>query len=198
MPADRMLQIAGRRHGLRHASAAPSSRCATSTWTSQRGEFVTLIGHSGCGKSHAAQPDRRPDHADQRRAAAATTARSRGPGPDRGVVFQNHSLLPWLSCFDNVHLAVERVFGADREQGAAAASARWPRWSWWAWAHAAAQAPARDLRRHEAARGHRPRAGDGAQGAADGRALRRARRADARQAAGRAAEDRRAHRTARW
>jgi len=34
------------------------------------------------------------------------------PGPERGVVFQNHSLLPWLSCFDNVHLAVERVFGA--------------------------------------------------------------------------------------
>ncbi len=34
------------------------------------------------------------------------------PGPERAVVFQNHSLLPWLTCFDNVHLAVERVFGA--------------------------------------------------------------------------------------
>jgi nitrate/nitrite transport system ATP-binding protein len=31
------------------------------------------------------------------------------------VVFQNHSLLPWLTCFDNVHLAVERVFGARRK-----------------------------------------------------------------------------------
>jgi len=33
------------------------------------------------------------------------------PGPERAVVFQNHSLLPWLTCFENVHLAVERVFG---------------------------------------------------------------------------------------
>ena len=32
------------------------------------------------------------------------------PGPERAVVFQNHSLLPWLTCFDNVYLAVERVF----------------------------------------------------------------------------------------
>jgi nitrate/nitrite transport system ATP-binding protein len=34
-----------------------------------------------------------------------------GPGPERAVVFQNHSLLPWLTCFENVYLGVERVFG---------------------------------------------------------------------------------------
>ncbi len=38
------------------------------------------------------------------------------PGPERAVVFQNHSLLPWLTCFDNVHLAVERVFGASESK----------------------------------------------------------------------------------
>jgi nitrate/nitrite transport system ATP-binding protein len=78
-----------------------------------RGEFVALIGHSGCGKSTLLnlisgllQPD----------AGIIVLAgrEVRAPGPDRGVVFQGHSLLPWLTCFDNVYLAVERVFG-DRE-----------------------------------------------------------------------------------
>ena len=73
------------------------------------GEFVSLIGHSGCGKSTVLNlvaglllptqggvlfKDREID----------------GPGPERAVVFQNHSLLPWLTVFDNVYLAVERVF----------------------------------------------------------------------------------------
>jgi nitrate/nitrite transport system ATP-binding protein len=78
-----------------------------------RGEFVSLIGHSGCGKSTLLNL-----------VAGLTTPTAgvllldnrelKGPGPDRGVVFQNHSLLPWLSCLGNVFLAVERVFG-DRE-----------------------------------------------------------------------------------
>jgi len=38
-----------------------------------------------------------------------------GPGPERAVVFQNHSLLPWLTCYENVYLAVERVFGTSAE-----------------------------------------------------------------------------------
>jgi nitrate/nitrite transport system ATP-binding protein len=81
-----------------------------------RGEFVTLIGHSGCGKSTLLnliagllKASSGALFCDRREIAA--------PGPERGVVFQNHSLLPWLSCFDNVHLAVERVFGAT-ENGA--------------------------------------------------------------------------------
>jgi nitrate/nitrite transport system ATP-binding protein len=77
----------------------------------RQGEFVTLIGHSGCGKSTLLnliagllRPSAGALLCDGREIAA--------PGPERAVVFQNHSLLPWLTCFDNVHLAVERVFGA--------------------------------------------------------------------------------------
>src|SRR5882762_1714842 len=76
-----------------------------------KGEFVTLIGHSGCGKSTLLNliagltlPTSGTLLCDNREIGA--------PGPERAVVFQNHSLLPWLTCFENVHLAVERVFGA--------------------------------------------------------------------------------------
>jgi nitrate/nitrite transport system ATP-binding protein len=75
----------------------------------RKGEFVSLIGHSGCGKSTLLNlvagllnPTEGGILLAEREIA--------GPGPDRGVVFQNHSLLPWLTCFDNVYLAVERVF----------------------------------------------------------------------------------------
>src|SRR5579884_674863 len=75
----------------------------------RKGEFVTLIGHSGCGKSTLLS------------IVAGLVAPSQGviilegkeidgPGPDRGVVFQNHALLPWLTCAENIALAVEAVF----------------------------------------------------------------------------------------
>ncbi len=76
-----------------------------------QGEFVALIGHSGCGKSTLLNLIA---------GLAAPTSgvllcankEIKGPGPERAVVFQNHSLLPWLTCEGNIHLAVERVFGA--------------------------------------------------------------------------------------
>ncbi len=78
--------------------------------TVDKGEFITLIGHSGCGKSTLMNliagltlPTSGTLLCDNREIAA--------PGPERAVVFQNHSLLPWLTCFENVHIAVERVFG---------------------------------------------------------------------------------------
>ncbi|AXI01899.1 ABC transporter ATP-binding protein [Aquirhabdus parva] len=80
-----------------------------------KGEFITLIGHSGCGKSTLLNliagltlPTKG--------ALICNGREISGPGPERAVVFQNHSLLPWLTCFDNVHLAVERVFGATESK----------------------------------------------------------------------------------
>ena len=77
----------------------------------KKGEFVSLIGHSGCGKStllNLVAGLLAPAEG----AVILAGREVAGPGPDRGVVFQNHSLLPWLTCFGNVYLAVERVFGA--------------------------------------------------------------------------------------
>jgi nitrate/nitrite transport system ATP-binding protein len=83
--------------------------------TVAKGEFVTLIGHSGCGKSTLLNLI----------AGLSTPTRGvlicankeiAGPGPERAVVFQNHSLLPWLTCFENVYLAVERVFAATESK----------------------------------------------------------------------------------
>ncbi|NYT58505.1 ABC transporter ATP-binding protein [Alcaligenaceae bacterium] len=83
----------------------------------RQGEFVTLIGHSGCGKStllNLIAGLARPTEGVLLCAEKEIT----GPGPDRAVVFQNHSLLPWLTCHQNVYLAVERVFGGQEPKAA--------------------------------------------------------------------------------
>ncbi|EGQ8412311.1 ABC transporter ATP-binding protein [Vibrio parahaemolyticus] len=75
-----------------------------------KGEFVSLIGHSGCGKSTVLNlvaglymPTDGGVIVDGREVV--------GPGPDRAVVFQNHSLLPWLTVYQNVELAVKQIAG---------------------------------------------------------------------------------------
>ena len=80
-----------------------------------KGEFIALIGHSGCGKSTLLNliagllmPSGGGLICDNKEIA--------GPGPERAMVFQNHSLLPWLTCYQNVYLAVERVFAAKESK----------------------------------------------------------------------------------
>ncbi len=79
----------------------------------QKGEFVSIIGHSGCGKSTLLN------------IVAGLSGPSTGavlldgqvvdePGPDRAVVFQNHSLLPWLTVYENVKLGVDKVFASSK------------------------------------------------------------------------------------
>jgi nitrate/nitrite transport system ATP-binding protein len=79
----------------------------------RRGEYISLIGHSGCGKSTVLNI-----------VAGLLKATSGGvivdgrevnaPGPDRAVVFQNHSLLPWLTVYQNVEIAVDKIFRDTR------------------------------------------------------------------------------------
>jgi nitrate/nitrite transport system ATP-binding protein len=95
--------------------AATTHVLADVTLTIDKGEFVSIIGHSGCGKSTLLN------------LIAGLTRVSAGaillegkevndPGPERAVVFQNHSLLPWLSVYENVNIAVSKVFAAKKSR----------------------------------------------------------------------------------
>lgn len=74
-----------------------------------KGEFVAIVGYSGAGKTTLISLIAgliQPDHGSLTLNDLEITA----PGPDRGIVFQNYSLLPWLSVQENIHLAVDQVF----------------------------------------------------------------------------------------
>jgi nitrate/nitrite transport system ATP-binding protein len=73
------------------------------------GEFVTLIGHSGCGKSTVLTMIAGLNEVTDGEIVVADRV-IEGPGPDRGVVFQSPCLLPWMSAIDNVLLGVTRVY----------------------------------------------------------------------------------------
>jgi nitrate/nitrite transport system ATP-binding protein len=75
----------------------------------EKGEFVAVVGFSGAGKTTLISLIAgliRPDSG----AISLNDLEITAPGPDRAVVFQNYSLLPWLTAFENIHLAVEQAF----------------------------------------------------------------------------------------
>jgi nitrate ABC transporter ATP-binding subunit len=87
----------------------PHTVLAKINLTVYEGEFVCFIGHSGCGKStllDMVSGFRKPTDGEVR----LQTKRITQPGPDRMVVFQNYSLLPWMSAFENIYLAVDSVY----------------------------------------------------------------------------------------
>jgi nitrate/nitrite transport system ATP-binding protein len=80
-----------------------------------RGEYVSIIGHSGCGKSTLLNIVAGLVHATTG-GVLLEEREVNEPGPDRAVVFQNHSLLPWLTVYDNVRLAVDKVFSGKKSR----------------------------------------------------------------------------------
>jgi nitrate/nitrite transport system ATP-binding protein len=115
------------------------------------GEFVAMIGHSGCGKSTLLNV-----------VAGLTEATQGGvlldgklvdtPGADRAVIFQDHSLLPWLSVYDNVRLAVDKVFAKTKTK---AERRDWVMHN----LELVHMGPARDKRPHEISGGMKQRVG---------------------------------------
>lgn len=81
-----------------------------------KGEFISLIGHSGCGKSTVLNIVAGLYQA-TKGGVLLRNKEVNEPGPERAVVFQNHSLLPWLTAYQNVELAVRQVFKKTMSKG---------------------------------------------------------------------------------
>lgn len=83
--------------------------------TINKGEFISLIGHSGCGKSTVLNIVAGLHEATMG-GVILDGKEVNEPGPERAVVFQHHSLLPWLSAYENVELAVKQVFRGEKSK----------------------------------------------------------------------------------
>ena len=158
------------------------------SFTVHDGEIVSLIGPSGCGKTTALRIAMGLETA----SAGKVTVDGRevkGCGHDRGMVFQFAELLPWLTALQNVMFGLEMKGMRGAELRATATR----------YLELVGLKDSLDRRPHQLSGGmkqrvgHRPRARHRPQGAADGRAVRRARRPDPRDHAGRAARSARAH-----
>lgn len=81
----------------------------------EKGEFVSIIGHSGCGKSTVLNIVAGLYQATQG-GVLLNGKEVTDPGPERAMVFQNHSLLPWLTAYENVELAVKQIFKGNKSK----------------------------------------------------------------------------------
>jgi nitrate/nitrite transport system ATP-binding protein len=91
-------------HGARHATVLKDINLQI-----ERGEFVAIVGYSGAGKTTLISMIAgltKPDTG----TITLNDLEITEPGPDRGIVFQNYSLLPWMTVYENIYLAVDQVF----------------------------------------------------------------------------------------
>ncbi|QEL13508.1 ABC transporter ATP-binding protein [Limnoglobus roseus] len=103
------LNLNGVSKGFRSASGGRTEVLHDAWLSMERGEFVAVVGFSGAGKTtlmNMVAGLATPDSGTVQLEGETIT----GPGPDRMLVFQNYSLLPWMTAFENVKLAVDQVF----------------------------------------------------------------------------------------
>lgn len=110
--AQHFLQVENLSKRFNHKNQAPLTVFENINFSIDKGEFICIIGHSGCGKSTIMNTLSGLD-APTEGVVIMDGKEVSGPSLDRGVVFQNYSLLPWLSALDNVRFGVK---------------ARWPAW----------------------------------------------------------------------
>jgi nitrate/nitrite transport system ATP-binding protein len=94
---------------VRNGSGEPFLALDGISLSVDRSDFIGIIGHSGCGKStllNAIGGLIAPSSG----SITCDGVLVRGPGPDRAMVFQSHALLPWMTCYENVHLGARQVF----------------------------------------------------------------------------------------
>ncbi len=108
-PADQTFLVMDQVTKIYPTKSGPNVVIKDINLTIKEGEFICVIGHSGCGKStllNTISGFATPDGGEVRMQGKKITE----PGPDRMVVFQNYSLMPWLTAYENVYLALDSVY----------------------------------------------------------------------------------------
>jgi nitrate/nitrite transport system ATP-binding protein len=124
MPHQKLLELIRVGKTFRTGGKPPAEILAGVDLQIAKGEFVAVIGHSGCGKSTLLSMIAGLEPVSDGSICFKEREIS-GPGPERAVVFQHHSLLPWRTVLGNVHLAVDAVFARESRGERRARAERW-------------------------------------------------------------------------
>ncbi len=124
MPHQKFLELIKVGKTFRTGGKKPAEILANIDLEIAKGEFVAIIGHSGCGKSTLLSMMAGLEDATEG-SICLREHEITGPGPERAVVFQHHSLLPWRTVLGNVMLAVDAVFTREPKAERRARAEKW-------------------------------------------------------------------------